>query len=132
MQSPRPLLPFAAAVAGIAVFSAMDAVMKGAALAAGVYSAVFLRNAFGAVIMTPVWLAAGRPMSGGAALTVLHDPALAGRFCTRVIGLRDGRIVADGPPQEVLSPAFLAEVYGAAFEIAWTGGAPSIAMTGPA
>lgn len=70
MQSSRPLLPFAAAVAGIAVFSAMDAVMKGAALAAGVYSAVFLRNTIGAVMMTPVWLAAGRPMSGGAALTV--------------------------------------------------------------
>lgn len=58
------------AVAGIAVFSAMDAVMKGAALAAGVYTAVFLRNSLGAVMMTPVWLAAGRPMSGRAALTV--------------------------------------------------------------
>lgn len=69
---------------------------------------------------------------GGAALTVLHDPALAGRFCTRVIGLKDGRIVGDGPPREVLSPAFLAQIYGAAFQIAWTDGAPALAMTGPA
>ena len=69
---------------------------------------------------------------GGAALTVLHDPALAGRFCSRIIGLKDGRVVADGPPREVLSPDFLAEIYGAAFEIAWTGGAPSLVMTGPA
>jgi iron complex transport system ATP-binding protein len=69
---------------------------------------------------------------GGAALTVLHDPGLAGRFCTRIIGLKDGRIVADGAPREVLSPAFLAGIYGAAFEIGWTGDAPSLAMTGPA
>lgn len=70
MHSPRPLLPLAAAIAGIAVFSAMDAVMKGAALAAGVYTAVFLRNSIGALMMTPVWLAAGRPMAGRAALRV--------------------------------------------------------------
>jgi len=69
---------------------------------------------------------------GGAALTVLHDPALAGRFCSRIIGLKDGRVVADGPPRTVLSPAFLAEIYGAAFEIVWAGDAPSLAMTGPA
>lgn len=77
-------------------------------------------------------LIAGFTAKGGAALTVLHDPALAGRFCTRIIGLKDGRIVADGPPQEVLSPVLLAEVYGAAFEIAWMDGAPTLAMTGPA
>jgi drug/metabolite transporter (DMT)-like permease len=70
MQASRPLLPFVAAVAGIAVFSAMDAVMKGAALAAGVYTAVFLRNSIGALTMTPVWLAAGRPWAGSAALKV--------------------------------------------------------------
>lgn len=69
---------------------------------------------------------------GGATLTVLHDPALAGRFCTRIIGLKEGRIVADGPPQEVLSPAFLSEIYGARYQISWTGGALSLVMTGPA
>ncbi len=70
MHPSRPLLPFIAAVAGIAVFSAMDAVMKGAALAAGVYTAVFLRNSIGALMMAPVWLMAGRPISGRAALVV--------------------------------------------------------------
>lgn len=70
MPAARPVLPFVAAIAGIAVFSAMDAVMKGAALAAGVYTAVFLRNSIGAAMMAPVWLAAGRPMSGRAALIV--------------------------------------------------------------
>lgn len=77
-------------------------------------------------------LIAGFAAKGGAALTVLHDPALAGRFCTRIIGLKDGRITADGSPREVLSPGFLAEIYGATFQIAWDGGLPSLAMTGPA
>ena len=70
MSANRTLLPFAMTVAGIAIFSAMDAVMKGAALAAGVYTAVFLRNSLGAAMMTPVWLAAGRPLAGRAALRV--------------------------------------------------------------
>ncbi|MCB2049354.1 MAG: DMT family transporter [Novosphingobium sp.] len=70
MTAQRAFLPFVATVAGIAVFSAMDAVMKGAALAAGVYTAVFLRNSFGAAMMTPVWLMAGRPMAGRKALVV--------------------------------------------------------------
>jgi drug/metabolite transporter (DMT)-like permease len=70
MPASRSYLPFTAAIAGIAVFSAMDAVMKGAALAAGVYTAVFLRNSIGTAMMAPVWLAAGRPFSGRAALVV--------------------------------------------------------------
>ena len=49
MTGSRSFLPFAMAIAGIAVFSAMDAVMKGASLAAGVYSAVVLRNTIGAL-----------------------------------------------------------------------------------
>jgi iron complex transport system ATP-binding protein len=69
---------------------------------------------------------------GGAAVTVLHDPALAGRFCNRIVGLKDGRIQADGAPRDVLTPDFLAQIYGAAFEINWCGDAPALAMTGPA
>ena len=76
MHPPRTLLPVLATIAGIAVFSAMDAVMKGAALAAGVYTAVFLRNTMGAAMMVPVWLAAGRPMAGRAALRVHVQRAL--------------------------------------------------------
>ncbi len=70
MHAPRTFLPVLATVAGIAVFSAMDAVMKGASIAAGVYTAVFLRNTMGAAMMVPVWLAAGRPMAGRAAFRV--------------------------------------------------------------
>ena len=49
-----------AACLGIASFSTMDAVMKGASLAVGVYSALVLRNAIGAMLMLPVWAVKAR------------------------------------------------------------------------
>ncbi len=49
---------------------------------------------------------------GHGALVSLHDLALAARWCDRLLLLDRGRIVADGPPLEVLTPARLADVYG--------------------
>ena len=49
---------------------------------------------------------------GGGALTVLHDVVLARRYADRFIWMKDGRIVADGPPAETLSASRLAEIYG--------------------
>ena len=51
------LLPFVAAFAAVAALSLMDAVMKGASLAAGVYTATLLRALMGAAIIAPFWLA---------------------------------------------------------------------------
>jgi iron complex transport system ATP-binding protein len=48
---------------------------------------------------------------GGLVLAVLHDLALAARFCHRVLVLHEGRLVADGAPAEVLTPELLAAVY---------------------
>jgi iron complex transport system ATP-binding protein len=42
----------------------------------------------------------------------LHDLGLAAKYCTRLIVLNQGRLVADGAPEEVLNPALLKEVYG--------------------
>lgn len=53
-------LPFLAVVAGIAVFSLMDAAMKSASLQAGVYAALVLRSGLGTILMLPFWLAGGR------------------------------------------------------------------------
>ncbi|HXV23308.1 MAG TPA: ABC transporter ATP-binding protein [Alphaproteobacteria bacterium] len=53
-----------------------------------------------------------RAASGMAVLVVLHDLALAARFCERLVLLADGRVRAEGAPLEVLSPAHLAESYG--------------------
>ena len=51
-NSIRPVL---AATLGIALFAAMDAVMKGGALAIGAYSAFLLRCLMGSVLLAPIW-----------------------------------------------------------------------------
>ena len=48
---------------------------------------------------------------GGGALLVLHDIELAARYATRLIWMKDGKIVADGTPSETLSAERLADVY---------------------
>jgi len=49
---------------------------------------------------------------GLAVLVALHDFALAARYCTRLVALHGGRLVAEGPPNAVLTPAFFATVFG--------------------
>ncbi len=51
---------------------------------------------------------------GGAVVAVLHDLTLAARFCDRLVLLAAGRVAAEGPPTEVLTPESLARVYGVA------------------
>lgn len=48
-------------------------------------------------------------------LVSLHHVGLARRYCERVIALRDGALVFDGPTT-ALTPAFLRELYGTAVE----------------
>jgi iron complex transport system ATP-binding protein len=50
--------------------------------------------------------------SGPTVLAALHDLNLAAAHCDRLHVLHDGRLVASGTPDEVLSPALLAEVFG--------------------
>lgn len=57
MSSSRSFLPVLAAACGIATFSVMDALMKGASIMAGVYTALLWRNMLGAALCLPVWLA---------------------------------------------------------------------------
>ncbi len=70
MVRSHPILPFLAAASGICTFSAMDATMKGASIAAGVYSALVLRNCCGSLMMLPVWLLSGARKPGRDALKV--------------------------------------------------------------
>jgi iron complex transport system ATP-binding protein len=51
--------------------------------------------------------AAGRTL-----LVVLHDLALAARFCPRILVLQAGSLVADGRPGMALSPETLGDVFG--------------------
>ena len=50
--------------------------------------------------------------AGGGALLVLHDVDLAARYADRLLWLRDGQLVADGPVDETLTTVRMAEVYG--------------------
>jgi S-adenosylmethionine uptake transporter len=60
MSRDHPLLPYAVTLVAVGLFSLMDALMKGAALAVGAYSALLLRNAIGLALIAPVWLATRR------------------------------------------------------------------------
>jgi hypothetical protein len=53
-----------------------------------------------------------RARTGALVLVSLHEPALAGRFADRIVALAEGRIAADGPPEVVLGPGFMAATYG--------------------
>lgn len=50
--------------------------------------------------------------SGGGALVVMHDLALAARFATRIVWMHQGRIVADGSPAETVTAEHLSAIYG--------------------
>lgn len=52
---------------------------------------------------------------GAAVLASIHDLALARSFADRVLVMKDGRIIADGPPESALAPELLKSV----FAIAW-------------
>lgn len=54
----------------------------------------------------------GLAREGRGVLVSLHDLALAGRWCNRLVVMEKGRIVADGSPAEVLTAERLAQVYG--------------------
>lgn len=57
-------------------------------------------------------LLAEHAQQGGSVLAALHDLSLAARFCSRLILLHNGKIVADGQPIEVLTTENLEQVYG--------------------
>ena len=65
-------------------------------------------------------LLAERARAGTLVVVVLHDLTMAARFCDRLLLLSQGRLMADGSPDAVLTDAALAEVYGIT---AWRGAA---------
>jgi len=54
---------------------------------------------------------------GGGALVVSHDFGLAARVCDRIVLLGDGRVVADGEPAAVLTPALVERAFGMAAHV---------------
>ena len=71
--------------------------------------------------LDPLWqirlmemLKAALARTGQAALVAIHDLDAAGRYADRLIVMDDGRIVADGRPEEILAGPIIAEVFGIA------------------
>jgi iron complex transport system ATP-binding protein len=56
-------------------------------------------------------------MAGAGALVVSHDLGVAARFCDRLVLLGGGRILASGPPREVLAPDSLRAAFGIEAEV---------------
>ncbi len=49
---------------------------------------------------------------GVTVVMVLHDLAMAARYADHLVAMRDGRIVAEGTPAEVVTPAVIEDVFG--------------------
>jgi len=49
---------------------------------------------------------------GTTIVLVLHDLNLASRYTDHLVALRDGRLVAQGPPRDVVTPELVTEVFG--------------------
>lgn len=54
---------------------------------------------------------------GRTIVTVLHDLNQAARFASHLIVMKDGRVVTQGPPAQVLTTDLVAEVFGLACDI---------------
>jgi S-adenosylmethionine uptake transporter len=104
MPRARLITPFAAVLVGIGLFSLMDALMKGASLAAGAYSALLVRSAIGLALAAPLWLATrpGWPAAATVRLHLLRGTVAAGMAFTFFWG------VARLPLAEAIALSFIA------------------------
>ena len=72
--------------------------------------------------------------AGRSVLLSIHDLGLAARYCSRLVLLGEGRVVADAPPAEVLTPANLARIFNIEAYFADTADGPvyqSLRVLGP-
>ena len=49
---------------------------------------------------------------GLTAVAAIHDLNMAGRYCDRLVLLSEGRVLADGTPEAVLSPEVIESAFG--------------------
>jgi iron complex transport system ATP-binding protein len=64
---------------------------------------------------------------GAGVVLTLHDLSLAARSCDRLVVLSEGRVIADGPPREALSPDTLSVAFKLDGAIAETDAGPVVA-----
>ncbi len=63
---------------------------------------------------------------GLAVVAVLHDLNLASALASRIVVLRDGAVVREGDPREVLTGALVREVFGEGLNVVTHGGVPYV------
>lgn len=63
-------------------------------------------------------------------VVVLHDLNFAARHSDRIIAMRDGRIVADGPPEAVIRTEILDDLYDMKLQVVQQCGRPMVDMFG--
>ena len=56
-------------------------------------------------------------LAGNTLVAVLHDLNQAARYGTHLIAMKDGRIVAEGPPEEIVTEEIVEEVFGLACRV---------------
>lgn len=71
-------------------------------------------------------LLAREAAAGALVVAVLHDLTMAARYCSRLLLIDEGELVADGAPAEVLTAERLSAVYGITAMIDAADGAPVI------
>lgn len=54
---------------------------------------------------------------GRTVVMVLHDLGMAARYADHLVAVRDGRVVAEGPPAEVVTPEVVEAVFGVAAHV---------------
>jgi iron complex transport system ATP-binding protein len=64
--------------------------------------------------------------AGRTVVVALHDLSLAARFCHSLILVHEGRALAAGAPQDVLTPEHLAAAYGISARYEMIGGVPVV------
>ncbi|MBX6388991.1 MAG: ABC transporter ATP-binding protein, partial [Frankia sp.] len=72
-----------------------------------------------------------RRTDGITVVAAMHDLTLAAQYCTRMVMLSRGRIVADDVPARVLRPQLLAEVYNARVEVLARRSGPAVVPERP-
>ena len=65
---------------------------------------------------------------GRAAIAAIHDLSLAAAYCTRIVAIKDGAVVADGPPHKIVNPDLLAQVFNVNGDITWAEDKPALSL----
>ncbi|SDD71524.1 iron complex transport system ATP-binding protein [Paracoccus isoporae] len=65
---------------------------------------------------------------GRSAVVVLHDVNMAARFCDEIVALRQGRLIMQGGPADLMRPGMLQQIYGLEMQVIARDDAPPVAV----